>query len=391
MDLAQVDTTTWELKDQLIEGYDTLIWTERYSKDADFEIKTRNIQTMLDALPLGSCVSLLDSKEVMMVENHAIDVDNQNIETLTISGKSLTSFSQYRILGKQRGKKYQGFKHSALASAGRLLYDAFVSTQGYDLSYATPISVGYRDANDAFPNTNVTFSSSDGPVGSNRGPSVRRFFTAGPIQPYLDEFMAYKPYGLRMVRPPYSSWRIEVLANNTYNVIEDTSLSSLCFDLFDGQDRSDTVIFDTEIDDLISPNYVMSIENSRNVANINLVSYAIRAFNPAIPNASSRSGINRRWLYVDGGEAEDGYTQAEWDEYNLEATQDMLADTHPEVNLIDGEISPQARWKFGIDYFLGDIVGIRSKYSPFATGRVTEYIRTEDASGEQGYPSIFYL
>lgn len=391
MDLARVDTNTWILTDQLVEAYDSLIWTERYSEVSEFELKTREIGKILSQLPLESCVSLLDSKEVMIVEKHVIETDSNGVETLTVTGKSLTSFIAHRIMGKPASNKYQGFTHTNLAAAGRLLYDGFINTSGRDLSYQPPPSVTYRQATDAFPNTTVTFSTPDGEPSADRGPSELRFFTSGPLEPFVKEFLAYRDYGLRAVRPPHTGYKVEISSTGVYTIHESATYNTLCIDVNSGTDRSTSIVFDTEIDDLILPNYVMSVENFKNVSNINLVSYAIQAFNPAIPDAQTRSGIRKRWRAINGGQAEEGYTQAQWDIYNTNAAAQDMKENNLISNLIDGEVSPQARWKFESDYFLGDIVSIRGPYNPSVIGRVTEYIRAEDATGEVSYPSIFYI
>jgi len=58
------------------------------------------------------------------------------------------------------------------------------------------------------------------------------------------------------------------------------------------------------------------------------------------------------------------------------------------TKVVDGEVVPQAQFQFGKDYGMGDIVELQSLRGDLQRARVTEYIRTQDATGERAYPTI---
>lgn len=58
------------------------------------------------------------------------------------------------------------------------------------------------------------------------------------------------------------------------------------------------------------------------------------------------------------------------------------------VRVVDGEIVPTAQFKYGRDYTLGDLIEIQGNSGTVNVARVIEYIRTQDESGERGYPTV---
>jgi hypothetical protein len=94
MELVSLNQNTWEHSD-LVEGYSSLIWTERYLGAGDFTLKSRKVNQMRDALPRKSKVSLRDSQEVMTVETHSIDPIEGGDE-ITITGRTFETILESR-------------------------------------------------------------------------------------------------------------------------------------------------------------------------------------------------------------------------------------------------------------------------------------------------------
>jgi hypothetical protein len=55
---------------------------------------------------------------------------------------------------------------------------------------------------------------------------------------------------------------------------------------------------------------------------------------------------------------------------------------------VDGEFVPQSPYIFGIDYFLGDVIELQGASGLIQNARVTEYIRSQDSTGEKAYPTV---
>ena len=61
---------------------------------------------------------------------------------------------------------------------------------------------------------------------------------------------------------------------------------------------------------------------------------------------------------------------------------------HPFVRSVDGEVAPTNLFLYGRDYQLGDIIEVQGPSGFSDTSRVTEYIRSQDSNGENAYPTV---
>lgn len=405
MDLTRVTTDTtprWEPFGEPVRYYDSLIWNEKFADHSEFELKTRAVSYTLEKLPLESVVTLVQSKELMVVEKHEIRPDSKGFQTLTVKGISLTSYIRHRVIGQKRGEKFKSFRHSNLASICRLLENAFKNGTTYDLTTQTP-TANKRNPLDQIPDLVVTDST--GQLEDQvQGPLYQRWFAAGSVETPIMELLPegpFGPYGLRMVRPPgHQAWVINVSSTGAFTRPFETYIPQAAMDVYKGTDRSRNqsdvppVIFDTEIDDLILPGYDLSVVDYKTEAQIGLNSGMISAFNrqarPGDVAQDQKSGIHRRVTYIDGGDPEAGFDAQEWEEFNVNAAQDILS-TMVRRTAVEGEVSPYSKIRFGQQYFLGDLVSVRGQYGAIAEARVTEYIRVEDEQGEKGYPALVYI
>lgn len=401
MDLVKIVSPSWHIDGEPIREYSSLIWTERFFEDSEFQLISYDVAGILQNLPCGSFVSLRESKEVMRVESHNIETDETtNLQKITVKGKSLTSYRYHRTLGYRREKRYiMSRSYYSEQAALVILYNSFVNTQAYDLTRATAAS--YKDPDDAFPNTIIT-STTTLPAGAVN----KRWLAAGYIDEPLRRFLSRVPLGFRVVRPPFDTFK--VLVDNagvvTYNQIDPEGpyypygWDSLCFDIYEVEDRSHDngnnlpVIFDTDMDDFAAPSYFEDVGNFKSVAHSVLESKSLYSYTdqPEISSPSTLSGPDRRVLFRDAGVPEDGFTQSEWDANVQEDAVEELQGYYKE-KLMDGEISKTSQKQFKRDYNLGDTVSVRTPYLPMFKARVTEYIRSQENEEEIGYPTLTYL
>lgn len=387
MDLTLIDPSSWMPIGAPVTHYRTLIWNERFFEPSSFELTSYAVAKTREALPLGALVSLRQSREIMQVEQHEITLEGEGVETLKVTGQSLTSYLDHRVIGEKRGTKYKANNNSYLASGLLLLYNSFVNSAAWDLTTRT--SAYYKNPKDAIPNSAVTDSTGELADGT-QGLSLQQWLEPGTIKEPVRNFLSYRPYGLRIVRPPHSAYKISITQAGVFSYPWTNNITELCFDVFKGVDRSfeqsvvPAVIFDTDIDDLINPNYMLSVGSLKTEVHICLDTKAIFA------QSSDPSGLDRRVIFLDGGAPEDGFDQTEWENYNLGVANGVL-DDHKELALVDGEVSPQSKLRFGVDYFLGDVVSVRGQYGAMSTARVTEFIRAKDENGIVSYPGLSYV
>lgn len=87
--------------DTLIEGYNSLAWTERYRDFGEFEIKSFDIDRMLTLLPENTLISHLGTRHVMMVETASIEEVGEGIDArpeITIRGRSAAAILELSLI-----------------------------------------------------------------------------------------------------------------------------------------------------------------------------------------------------------------------------------------------------------------------------------------------------
>jgi hypothetical protein len=159
-------------------------------------------------------------------------------------------------------------------------------------------------------------------------------------------------------------------------------ITGVTLQIYYPQDRSFTVYFDAGREQLDDGTYLFSKLGSANVG------YGVGEGMSAkmFEGVTEPTGLDRRVVLVDStGSSID-------DENVLRNYMSQELASASETAIFDGSINTDIiPYKYGLDYNLGDIVKIRGDYGLDELARVTEYIRTEDATGEKAYPTLATL
>ena len=102
--------------------------------------------------------------------------------------------------------------------------------------------------------------------------------------------------------------------------------------------------------------------------------------------------MDRRELYTDArdiSQTVDGGTMSseEYDAQLAERGKEKLAEC-VEIKSFDGKSDANTTFKFGEDYFIGDIVQIENEYGMESRSRITEVMLSESSSGFEIYPTF---
>lgn len=424
VDIYRLDSASF-LPNKLIEGgekgYTSMIWTERYIEPGEFELKTPFVLRTQKQLPRGALISHRDTLEVMEVETHSISVTTDGVAELTVKGRSLDYFAKNRILeGPYPKKKYKMARsYTAHEAALVLLWNAFVNTTAEDVTRAGPWE---RDILDTIPNTVVTDST------TIAGSRKKRWLEGGQVGPQLITLLNENKVGFRTIRP-ISGGTSGKIARITKSAIaddsgvitytDDTSINALRWDLYNGADRrrqgpsGKEVIFNYDSGHIEDPNYLFSNENYMTMAFV-ISSSGVKKFYRDRATERNLAGLQRRVLWVDGGEIElkevpddkkanesdsefqarkaavreeNDATREEFKE-DLDNTGSGAIEKADEVLLMDGKILPDCPYRYKRDYNLGDKVTMVGQYEFDQTMRVSEYVRTEDRDGDRGFPGL---
>lgn len=360
MDLITLDDNNQPEK--LVENYDSLIWTERYTI-GDFQIVTGDVNRFMDLLPEGQVVSLRESSVPMIVETHLIERKKNSPTKLTIKGRDFCSICDRRVTTIDNGTGGTGDYNIMLYTPQDVAYYLMDTICG----------IGAVEPLDEFPSSKVTFVFAD--YETSTGP-VRQFtIPRGNLLTTVLEFLkaeakldvsttpdtpAVIPHGLRAVRPAAGATNIQI-------------------QIYHGVDRSTQVYFDATRDLLDDGSYLFSKVGSATSAIIYQPDGSLTLEkNPA----DIKSGFDRRVILVDG-------SQTQMEEVSLVENAKISLSEAQETAMFDGSINQDLNpYVYNVDYGLGDLVKLVGDYGLERTARVTEYIRSEDATGSKAYPTL---
>lgn len=163
-------------------------------------------------------------------------------------------------------------------------------------------------------------------------------------------------------------WDIELTDNGMY------------FKYKSGTDRSSTVIFSPEFDNLLSCDYVRSIETFRNTG---LVGGDGEGEEQIVVDIGTTTSFNRYEEYIDATSVTQNDGEIPLAKYKKMLKQygnSAIARLRNKES-IDGEIDTNGAFKIGEDFDLGDIVTVENGQGVSATVKLVELIYSDDESG----------
>jgi len=172
------------------------------------------------------------------------------------------------------------------------------------------------------------------------------------------------------------------------------NISQLRLDVYNGLDRTrhqsdrEPVMFHYDSGHIDEPEYLFSSKDLKNMAVVNTSLGTVMVWPDITPAPNQNvSGLARRSLFLDGGKPGDDML---YNDFMLAVTQKARIELtkHNRALLFDGAISAVTPYKYNSEYFLGDKVTLLAQYGFEESMIVSEYIRTEDAEGDRGYPGL---
>lgn len=401
MDLVRLNNTTY-LPEDLIEEYTTLIWTERFQPTGDFQLKTTNVKQGLIDLPERSLVSLLDTSEVMIVENQSISLNSDGFPELTVTGRSFDSFLENRYLSGPYNLSFDpelAYADPRMTLIG-LLWNAAANDSTFEWTTGGPGAYIGHDPRDAI--NNFAVSESNLGVGSPTGSPGK--IKAGIVYSQIVERLALWNLGLRTIRPNSRKaeiWFLNALDAGFNFKYPEAFSTKMLYNLYKGTDRSveqtinPNVIFDVAAEHIIDPEYLFSSKEYKNIAAMpvpypNSTGWTERShviFASRIPEDKNTVGFSRRYLWLDAGTIDNPQDyQAYLDSAVYKGSIELLK--YNKTVLFDGSVSKNAPYVYNKDYALGDIVTMRGDYGLSQKMLVMEHIRSQSENDEVEYPGL---
>lgn len=341
-------------RQRLIENWSSLVWSERYSTNGDFEMVSPNISEIVSLLPLGgpedppTLVAVDDSDVPMVVESHKIEKPKNGPPQITTTGRSFETVFDRRVT-----------IFSVASDMPRTETKiASTSVSGLVHNVASDIVVtGTPNAKDKIPEINLLNS-----ITGDAGDEVQYVIEPKELYEWMTETLALENYGLRAELGP-SNTQIAVI-------------------IYNGVDRSKEVVFDVALDQIDDASYILSKLGSKNVmitATKNGMEYSNTGTDP--------SGLSRRVAFQDLSSEISYPVGADLTSLTINRGKVALADLLP-VALFSGGIAEDLSAGYGSTYSLGDIVTLQGEYGLAQQARIAEFVRTQDNTGYKAYPTF---
>lgn len=348
----------------LIDQYESFIWTERYSAVGDFELVINSDPDMRRAFYNNVYISIDESQRLMRIDMVEDSVDDEGRRMLLVKGKSLEQRLQERLATPPGS----ALSYPYIWQFGRTPSVA-IRTMYKDVAYNN-----HRDPRENFTDTQLIET-----VEPGRIPEL-----TNKIDVQIDYMTLYD--AIREVAVPYDIG-FAILADNL-----DGPGRPLSFRVYNGynrtvrQSQNAPVVFAPELDNLDNMRTLKSIADWRNVAYVSSKNFRqVEAYSDGVDPSSS--GTERRVLFLKLDDLPDDLSPEDEQARMVQRGKEELA-KRQRVEIFDGEITQYSQYKYGQDYGLGDIVELQDGEGNSNEMMVTEQIFVSDEEGERSYPTL---
>lgn len=343
----------------VVDQYESLIWTERYSAHGDFELVIRSERGFRQLFMPGTMLAIKHSFRVMVVETVTDGTNEDGIATLNISGRSIETILMDRAATPGLVDMTANPKWVITGRPGDIAWHIF---------YVVCV-VGTISENDKIP------------FWTQFGPWAR-----GTIEQEQNEYtIEFDPDTV------YASIKsVCDLFDLGFRLIRNGDNSQLVFDIYTGDDHTTLqtvnkpVVFSPELDNLTDTTELRSTADYKNVAYV----YGKNASAVAYANdiTESVTGFERRVLVVKADDI-DLPVGEELDAALIQRGKEELS-KHRAVIAFDGKTPQFGSYEYEVDYRLGDLVELRGSDGVATNMRVTEQIFVSDVEGFRAYPTL---
>lgn len=337
---------------QLVDDYKSLIWTERYDKPGDFEIElsqftTKYIKTYDEAI--GLYLYNPESNTHMIIEQYETKYDIETGPSIIFTGRSLSSILDRRIIWNQT--LLSGNIQNQII---RLLNDAIINP-----SIANRKIEGFSVSTSEDPFINST--------------SIQAQFTGDNLLEAIQQICEAYCLGFK---------------------ISHTSNNRFLFELINGTDRSDFVIFSQNNDNLISTDIYFDESTRKTVTLVAGEGEGNERKTYPVDLMSSLGGLDRKEMFTDARDLSTNDGEISLTEYNNQLRERGLEDLFENTSkkTFAAEVDNINSYKINTDYFIGDILFVTDAFNFSKKVRVTEFIYSQNNSdGIQFYPSFTFI
>ncbi len=343
----------------VLDRFTSLIWTERFGAYGDFELVVHSTPENRNLLTPGTKFVVNESDRIMTIENYENKKDEEGKLMLKLTGPSLEQILEDRVATEGLAGLTSDTNWILTGTPGDICRQIFQE-----------ICVdGVLSAGDIIP-----------------------FITAGTTYPIdtISETSTVLQAALPLASVYAAIKELCDVYDLGFRLYRNLEQGQLYFNIYAGSDRTTrqttlpAIVFSSDLDNLTNETELNSISSTKNVA------YVFAQNGSEIVYADGYSadtiGFARRVVYVDATDV-DEVAGATLTSILINKGKDVLAKARP-LQAFDGEVSQYGAYKYGVDYFLGDLVEVRNSDGVASMMRVTEQIFVSDSEGERSYPTL---
>lgn len=335
----------------IVDVYESFIWTDRYYEYGDFELFTLMTDNILSYIKQDYYLQNRESEHVMIIEMIRIGSDSENGNHITVTGRSLESILDRRIVWGQ--KTITGNLQNGIRT---LLNENVISP-----------------ADSTRKIVNFIFEASTDPVITSL--KIDAQYTGDNLYDVINKICSERNIGFK------------VTLNDNKQFV---------FKLYAGTDRSydqsinPYVIFSPKFENIINSNYV---ESKLALKTVTLVGGEGEGSARKYTTVGGGSGLNRRELFTDArdisSDVGDGIilSDAEYTAQLQQRGKEKLAE-NTDVTSFEGQVETTVMFRYGEDFFNGDVVQIANEYGHETKARIVEIVMSEDEDGNSVYPTF---
>ena len=415
----------------ILDNYKSFIWTDRYNEAGDFEVHVPIVDSIPEYAKNGYYIWSSDSEHLMIMESFKIESDIEEGTYLVISGRSLESILDRRIVwnktlihGPANDKGQREFPNLQKAISRLLIENAICNANdGVIFNEGSAMSLSDLEYSseclDARELPGFKFKWSDDPRITNLTFGTQIEVTeedpgsAGEVLYYTvgAQYHGDNLYDIivNLCQEKYIGFKITLDDNNDF-----------IFELYAGIDHSygtdakpqednDFVVFSKDFDNLMNTNYLVSTQKWKNVTLIG----GEKEKDPETGIEKSQvvvewsdektyTGLERREIFTDASnksmekEDENGDMQImavnEYKAILKSAGIDTLMENELQ-KIFDGEADTTTMFQYGIDkdFYMGDIIQFATEYGVEGRAYISEYIMSTESSGKNYYPTLVII
>jgi hypothetical protein len=363
------------LKQDIIDEFGSIIWTERYYGDSEVELVVPVNEEMLKKLSVGTLLGIDSSDEVMMLETLNIEDSKMKFKGISLLPWMNNRFVRTSPAHQDRYWYLEG------GTAGWTLWAIIYYMCCVGSPYLVDAVMGVPNAAQlAIPGLGLQDYDNSGPV-------IKVGVPYGPVYDSMREIATTYQIGMQITLDAASDTGFS-LGFRDYKGLDRTS----------GQTDNTVVRFSPQMDSFAN------IKELQSIAAFKTLVYAFApGFNPAEgdPDLRTTPGVSAMT-----GPEYTGFDLRALEVFAEDITTDMVSGSSANlvnilnsraydartnnhfVKAVDGEIVPDNQFQYGVHYNLGDIIEVQGNTGVVQTARVTEYIRAQDDAGERAYPTV---